>query len=138
MASRRKHAHIANAGDFETHCVAWAHATDIVDWFANQENKFRERFFLVRHEQLLDPDQCREVFGRIQHRFGLDRSEVCSEFVSENFVSRNAASPDSPLSEDGSAARERVWENWTGEERSIFERVCGPSMQKLNYSIPWK
>jgi len=116
VASRIKHAHIGDAGDFETHCTAWSHSTDVINWFGRHQ-ELKERFFLVRHERLLDQEQCREVFGRIQHRFGLRRTDVCAQFVLENFVSRNQQQR-SPLTAEGADARERLWQDnlWPSDE----------------------
>lgn len=136
VASRLKHAHIAGAGDFHTHCVAWAHCTDIIHWFQGQPS-LKERFFLVRHEQLLDDELCREVFGRIQHRFGLDRCDDCERFVKENFVSRNEDSGHSPRTLEGAESRKADWQTWSVEQRRTFEEVCGVAMNELGYPIPW-
>ncbi len=137
VASRLKHTHISNAGDFRTHCIAWAHSIDIVRWF-EQRPESREKFFLVRHEQLLDPDSCRDVFGRVQHRYGLDRSDACESFVRENFVSRNASDGDqSPQTIEGAESRKQAWQSWTVKQRSEFEEVCGLAMSELGYVIPW-
>ena len=137
VASRLKHAHISKAGDFQTHCVAWAHSIDIVRWF-EEHSEFKDRFFLVRHEQLLNPDSRRDVFGRIQHRLGLDRSDACENFVAENFVSRNASDGNqSPQTFEGVVARKHAWQTWSAEEREEFEKLCGDSMCELNYQIPW-
>jgi len=137
VASRLKHAHISKAGDFETHCVAWAHSVDIVHWFQEHPN-LKDRFFLVRHQQLLDPESCRDVFARIQHRFGLDRSDACEQFVAENFVSRNESDGDqSPQTKEGAESRQQAWQSWTTEQRKQFEVTCADSMQRLGFEIPW-
>lgn len=137
VGSRLKHSHIGNIGDFETHCVAWAHSTDVIDWFGRHRD-LKDRFFLVRHEWLLDPQRCQEVFGRIENRFGLQRTESCSRFVLENFVSRNQNDDQSPQTSEGAASREQVWQTWDAEMRGTFERVCGGSMEQLGYEIPWQ
>lgn len=136
VASRLKHQHISEAGDFETHCFAWAHSLDVVKWFRARP-EMKDRFFLVRHEQLLDADSCREVFGRIQHRFGLDRSDACERFVQENFVSRIVAEDQSPQSAQGAQSRKNAWQSWSQEQRAVFERVCGEAMKEFGYEIPW-
>lgn len=137
VASRLKHAHISKAGDFRTHCVAWAHSIDVVRWFADHP-EFKGRFFLVRHEQLLDVESCRDVFGRIQNRFGLDRSDACEKFVAENFVSQNASDAEqSPQTFEGAEARKHAWHAWSAEERAEFEELCGDAMCELSYQIPW-
>lgn len=137
VASRIKHAHISQAGDFETHCIAWSHATDVVDWFGKSK-QLKERFFLVRHEQLLDQEECSNLFARIETRFGLDRSDACRQFVADNFVSRNSSTPESPLSDAGAMKRQTIWEQWSDEERATFTRVCGAAMDRLDYPIPWQ
>lgn len=137
VASRLKHAHISKAGDFKTHCVAWAHSVDIVDWF-EERPEFKDRFFLVRHEQLLDAESCKDVFGRIQHRFGLKRSDACEKFVSENFVSRNESDRDqSPQTVEGAKSRSLAWQSWDSEQREHFAKICGPAMERLSFKIPW-
>jgi hypothetical protein len=137
VSSRLKHAHISKAGDFRTHCVAWAHAIDIVRWFG-QRPELKKRFFLVRHEQLLEPNSCRDVFARIQHRFGLDRSDACEKFVFENFVSQNSSSKsDSPQTVDALRTRGEAWKAWSGNQRCEFEAICGDAMSELGYEIPW-
>ncbi len=137
VSSRLKHAHISKAGDFRTHCVAWAHSIDIVRWFG-QRPALKEKFFLVRHEQLLDPDSCRDVFARIQHRFGLDRSDACENFVFENFVSQNeATNANSPQTVDGAQSRRESWQAWSEVQRCEFVEVCGAAMSELGYEIPW-
>ena len=137
VASRLKHAHISQAGDFRTHCVAWAHSIDIVNWFG-QRPDLKDRFFLVRHDQLLNEDSCHDVFGRIQHRFGLDRSDACAKFVQENFVSRNTDSGQSPQTKEGAEARRHAWQAWTDQQRAEFEEVCSNSMRELDFEIPWQ
>ena len=138
VSSRLKHVHISKAGDFRTHCVAWAHSIDIVRWFG-QRPELKEKFFLVRHEQLLEPDSCREVFARIQHRFGLDRSDACAIFVLENFVSQNdATSSSSPQTTDGARLRRESWQTWSESQRDEFEEVCGEAMSEFAYRIPWR
>ena len=137
VASRIKHTHISKAGDFRTHCVAWAHSVDIVRWFGKHP-ELKDKFFLVRHEQLLDEDSCSDLFGRIQHRFGLDRSDDCARFVQENFVSQNVDSgQSSPQTKQGAEARKDAWQAWTDQQRAEFEEVCGGAMRELNYEIPW-
>lgn len=137
VASRLKHAHIRQAGDFRTHCVAWAHSVDIVHWFENHP-EYKDRFFLVRHEQLLNAESCRDVFGRIQHRFGLDRSDACEKFVAGNFVSRNESDGDqSPQTKEGAESRKQAWQSWDLEQRSQFEEVCTEAMNRLEFKIPW-
>ena len=137
VASRLKHQHISQAGDFRTHCVAWSHSVFIVRWFG-QRPELKEKFFLVRHEQLLDSESCRDVFGRIQHRFELERSEACANFVQENFVSRNASDGDqSPQTKEGAESRKQAWQSWTADQRKVFAEVCGEAMVELGYEIPW-
>ena len=136
VSSRLKHEHISRAGNFQTHCVAWAHSVDIVNWF-RKNSQLKDRFFLVRHEQLLDPKSCREVFGRIQYRFGLDRSDACETFVQENFVSRIAEKDPSPQSNEGAQDRKNAWQSWSQNQRETFEEVCGGAMAELNYEVPW-
>ena len=137
VASRLKHTHISKAGDFRTHCVAWAHSIDIVHWFG-QRRELKDRFFLVRHEQLLNPESCQELFGRVQQRFGLDRSDTCDLFVRDNFVSRNDRDEEqSPQTKQGAESRSSLWQDWTVEQRNEFEEVCGSAMDELGYGIPW-
>ncbi len=137
VASRLKHAHISKAGDFRTHCIAWAHSIDIIRWFG-QHAELKDRLFLVRHELLLQEDSCQEVFGRVQKRFGLERSDACEKFVRENFVSRNTVEDAvSPQTKEGAESRSRAWKSWTEDQRSVFEEVCGPAMAELSYEIPW-
>lgn len=137
VASRLKHAHISKAGDFKTHCIAWAHSIDVVRWFEDHP-EHKDRFFLVRHEQLLNADSCRDVFGRIQHRFGLERSDACEKFVQENFVSRNQSDGDqSPQTSAGAESRKREWQSWSKEQRIQFEELCGNAMERLSFKVPW-
>ena len=138
VASRLKHKHISQAGDFRTHCIAWAHSVDIIRWFGKRP-ELKERFFLVRHEQLLESDSCDDVFARIQHRFGLDRSEECADFVRSNYVSQNTEveSSASPQTEEGIKSRMNAWRTWTQSQRDEFEDVCGKAMNELGYEIPW-
>lgn len=138
VASRLKHAHISKAGNFRTHCIAWSHSIDVVRWFG-QHQEWKDRFFLVRHDQLLNEASCRDVFSRIQHRFDLERSDACEKFVQENFVSRNADDPSpSPQTEAGAASRREAWQDWTADQRSEFEEVCGAAMEELGYKLPWR
>ena len=137
VASRLKHPYISKAGDFSVHCTAWAHCVDVVRWFENHP-EFKDRFFLIRHEQLLDADKCREVFGRVQYRFGLDRSEACAKFVAENFVSENKTHDgQSPQTTAGAKSRSLAWQSWDSQQRKQFEDICGASMKKFEYDIPW-
>jgi predicted ATPase len=134
VASRMQHASIGPGRDFSTHCVAWSHAADVVRWADELEDK--DRFFLVRHEQLLNPDSCREVFKALQLFLKLDDSPACERFVEMNFVSRNKGNA-SPQTEQGVLKRKDLWKEWTDEQRRIFNEICCDSMEYFGYPIPW-
>lgn len=135
VSSRMNHQSISQGRDFRTHCVAWSHGMHIVQWA--QSSGFAERFFPVRHEDLLDAESCRVVFRKLQQRLDLDYSDSCCDFVLQNFVSRNKGSA-SPQTAEGSRERDTAWKEWDQGQRDEFEEVCGPAMKHFGFEIPWQ
>lgn len=135
VSSRMSHQHIGKGRDFRTHCIAWAHGLHVVKW-AESNDAIADRFFLVRHHDLLVAETCRDVFGKLQQRLGLDDSDACHDFVQQNFVSRNKGSA-SPQSAEGNRERQLAWQQWDQQQRDQFEEVCGAAMEHLGYPIPW-
>ncbi len=134
--SRIKHEHIGKGRSFAEHCVAWAHSLDVVLW-AEKNGTMKDRLFVVRHEQLLAPESCEEVFSKLQAWLKLDLSPACCRFVQGNFVSQNRDTV-SPQTNAGIEKRKLAWQNWNADQRAEFEQLCGTAMNHFGFPIPWK
>lgn len=63
---------------------------------------------------------------------GLERDDAPARYVEENFLN-------SSFEKDGKFSlqerRELAWSSWTGEQRSIFNTICGPEMERHGFSL---
>lgn len=130
VASRLVHEHIKHAGDFETHCVAWANTIEMLTW-ARQQPKF----FVLRHEDLKTETRCRQAFADLQTEFGMSPSDAPADFVLQGLINSTAPTDDR---KEGLTQRTQRWRSWTDQQRDIFERVCSSTMHKCGYEIPWQ
>lgn len=129
VASRMVHEHIQHAGDFETHCVAWANTVEMLDWAQRQPE-----FYVLRHETFKDETACRETFATMQSTFGMTHSEAPADFVLKGLINSTAPT-DNRI--EGLQERTERWKSWSPQQREIFQRVCGPTMERCGYEIPW-
>ncbi len=130
VSSRMLHRSIGELS-FEEHCVAWSRAVDVVQW-----GEGRDFFKLVRHEQLLGGTAA-ELFREIQQWAGLSLADDCSQFVEQNLINTTVR-PDEHTNQPRELTnRIERWRDWTAEQRSVFETICGPAMSVLGYQMPW-
>ncbi len=131
VASRMVH-RVLGQHSFEDQCVAWAAAVEMATW-GNE----RDEFTLIRHEQLLQDDNCRAAMANLQERVGLQHSGTVADYLLTEY--RNQTSYDSESGEQARDLTRRVerWRNWTPEQRDRFVEICAPAMEYFGYSIPW-
>jgi hypothetical protein len=129
VASRLVHEHIKHAGDFETHCAAWANTIEMLKWARRQP-----KFFLLRHEDLKTEETCRAAFAGLQAEFGMGASDAPADFVLQGLI--NSTSPTDDR-KGGLSERSQRWRSWTAQQRETFQRVCASTMEQCGYQIPW-
>ena len=130
VSSRMRHRAIGQL-PFERHCRAWSRAIDVVQW-AGDDPFFK----LVRHEQLLT-DELPKLFAEIQQWAGLTGSDDCYQYVQQNVINTTSGSAGAADKPDVLMNRSERWRDWTGEQRALFQQICGPSMAYFGYPIPW-
>ncbi|MCH2183055.1 MAG: sulfotransferase [Mariniblastus sp.] len=130
VSSRMRHRAIGQL-PFERHCRAWSRAVDVVQW-AEGDPFFK----LVRHEQLL-AEQSPGLFREIQQWAGLDASDDCHQFVEQNLINTTSGPDDSIQRPAQLAGRAERWRDWTSEQQTVFQQICGPAMDYFGYPIPW-
>jgi len=129
VASRLVHEHIRHAGDFETHCTAWANTIEMLKWSRRQPG-----FYLLRHEDLKTEQSCHQAFAGLQETFGMSPSDAPANFVLQGLI--NSTSPTENRKE-GLNERTQRWRSWSEEQRATFQRVCAATMEQCGYKIPW-
>ena len=137
VASRMTHSHIGPQVEFEQHCIAWAHATDSLQWGVEKTN-----FVPFPHHDLLDRNKTNLLFKQVLDQVGIRDPEPCVDFVHTNVINTNnspelhsvagTASTNANLSK-----RIERWRDWTDHQRIIFELKCGETMQSLGFPVPW-
>ena len=132
VASRMAH-RVLGKHSFEHNCMAWAAALDMARW-----GNDRQDFTLIRHEQLLSPDTCRESMRLLQVRAGLNPSDSVAEYLLSQ--QRNQTTYDSESLDQAGDLSRRIerWTHWSADQRAMFEDICAPVMKYFGYSIPWK
>lgn len=129
VSSRMIHRSIGQLS-FEQHCEAWARSVDVVKWAGAQPF-----FKLVRHEQLLG-EETRELFVEIQEWAGVSFSEACHDYVRGNVINTTHQEGEQDSTPDQLSRRVERWQHWTGQQKAIFEDVCGEAMDFFGYALP--
>ena len=129
VASRLMHEHIKHAGDFETHCVAWANTVEMLAWAERQPDSC-----VLRHEDFKEEVTCRRTFFNLQATFGMSPSEAPADFVLKGLINSTSQTPNR---QEGLEERTQRWRIWSNEQRETFVRVCSAAMERCGYKIPW-
>ena len=138
VASRMTHSHIGPQFGFEQHCVAWSHARDSIQWGAD-----KPCFVPFPHHDLLNRDSTESLFREALDQIGITEVHPCVSFVHSNVINTNN-SPDlqsttGPASSNANLAnRVERWRDWTAQQRDTFELKCGPTMDYLEFQVPWR
>ena len=132
VASRMAH-RVLGKHSFEHNCMAWAAALEMARW----GNK-RLDFTLIRHEQLLKPDSCRESMRVLQSRAELDPSDSVAEYVLSQQRNQTTCESESPEQAGDLSRRIERWSHWSVDQRTMFEDICAPVMEYFRYPIPWQ
>ncbi len=130
VASRRVHRSLGEH-TFEENCVAWAAAAEMVQW-----GHGRDDFTLIRHEELLDADSCREVMAQLLERAGLSNDDGPANYILQRRRNQTTYEEETGDEAGDLKCRANRWRHWTADERAMFRDLCTPTMELLGYVIP--
>ena len=83
VASRMTHSHIGPQVEFEQHCIAWAHATDSLQWGVEKTN-----FVPFPHHDLLDRNKTNLLFKQVLDQVGIRDPEPCVISFTQTLLTR--------------------------------------------------
>lgn len=118
---------------FEEVCRTWAFHSLITQYVIDQPH-----CTLVRFEWLQeDLPRFVTALGRSFEQVGLKFNDACRLPLAEQYHPTRYAGESSKDSRNLAKRRDR-WQRWSDHERELFSELCGPTMQSLNYAIPWQ
>lgn len=129
--SRMHHPSFRDAS-FEFHCEEWVYLVSKYDYV----NDGLENALLVHQEQLRDAPQA--VFDEVFAAFGLSPSDRPRAYAQSTVVhpldkqTQTDTSAKAVLSK-----RAPAYEKWTEEQRKTFKDICGETMARVGYEIPF-
>ena len=120
---------------FEHQCQVWNRSVRMLLW-----GKDKPRFFLLRHERLLEPDSLVAELHSLFERTGLEYDDQVVRYFLE-FQSRRPGFStgfpgESSQQQMRLTSRTERWNLWSEEQRATFRRLCGESMEAAGYTIP--
>jgi hypothetical protein len=130
VSSRMRH-RVLGQHTFEEHCCAWAAAANMARW-----GEHRADFTLIRHENLLKAESCRQTLADLLTRAGLPPCDACVEYVQTEQRNRTVYEDEPAGIADNLALRSSRWQYWTREQHETFRRICTPAMEYFGYEIP--
>lgn len=117
--------------EFRQHCQSWKNHIEKYRYMKGIKSAIQ-----VRHEEMVkNPD---EVFRKIFAFLGIAYRNNPAEFVKTTIVH--------PLDEathlginvqELFAKRRPPYENWSSEQRDLFNSICGESMREVGYELPF-
>ncbi len=131
VASRMVH-RVLGKHSFEDQCVAWAASVSMVRWGTE-----RDDFTLIRHEDLLPAETCRQVIARLLERAGLKPSEAVASYILNERRNQTRFRSETDQQACDLQHRRQRWRHWTGEQRDQFSEICSEAMDWFGYEIPW-
>ena len=117
--------------EFRQHCQSWKTQIEKYRYMKNIKSAIQ-----VRHEKMvICPD---EVFREIFSFLGIAYRDDPAEFVKTTIVHPldEATQPGVNVKELF-ANRCSPYENWSGEQRDLFNSICGESMREMGYELPF-
>jgi hypothetical protein len=117
--------------DFREHCKIWAYSVEKYKYLFDMNESMQ-----VRQEDLIsNPD---EVFRAVLSFIGLGYEEGPTRFSQTTLIhpldqkTKTNVDVKKALSQ-----RLPSYSDWNDDEKKIFLEICGESMQKLGYEIPF-
>lgn len=116
---------------FEEHCKAWVRAHNNFGYLQTSKSGI-----LVRHEHLVEkPD---EVFEKVFSFIGIEYYENSANFVRDTLVHPLDKPTQSHIDVKTALCKRRPsYENWTQMQKEMFKSICGDTMNKLGYEVPF-
>lgn len=129
--SRTKFQHFRDR-EFAEHCQVWSSAVKRFDYLQNFESAV-----LVQQEDLVDvPEQ---VIQKICAHLAISSDDGPSNYLKNTLV-HSLSEEETRESVDVKkimGSRAPAYETWTKEQQKIFKDICGKTMEKLKYEIPF-
>lgn len=117
---------------FEHHCTEWVYLVGKYDYL----NGDPEHAVFVRQEELRDTPEI--VFSKIFDVCGLSQSDKPLQYAQTTVV--HPLDKSTRKETDVKAAlnqRAPAYESWTDEQRMMFKDICGETMERVGYEIPF-
>jgi hypothetical protein len=116
---------------FETNCKSWAEAVKKYHYLLGFQSAV-----VIRHEQLVENTE--EIFQKIFNLIGVGYHEKPADFIKTVLVHPLDSSTETGVDVKYILnARKPPYENWSSEQRSVFQNICGDGMRELEYEIPF-
>jgi len=117
--------------DFEKNCRAWARSAQNFDYLRNCGAAV-----MVRHEHLVENPET--VFRSIFSFLGIDYHGNSTNYIRNTLVHPLDKPTQAKVNvKDALQNRKPSYKEWTGEQRELFKDICGETMQRLEYEIPF-
>jgi protein-tyrosine sulfotransferase len=121
------------AQDMSEACRAWVFFVREGQAFVN---RCPERALALRLERFAEkPDEC---FRHLLGFLNAPHSDLPSNFMQSNRINSsygNSAPGDIRKIKDPRQTPEKPWRQWSSQDKGIFRRICGPTMQELGYPM---
>jgi hypothetical protein len=129
--SRTKFQHFRDR-EFAEHCQSWSSAAERFEYLQNFEAAV-----LVQQEELVDVPE--RVIQKICAHLAISSDDGPSSYLKNTLV-HSLSDEETRESVDVKKimdSRAPVYETWTKEQQNIFKDICGKTMEKLKYEIPF-
>ena len=138
VASRMKHKSFGHLS-FQNQCETWTKSAGVLQW--GKRNP--ENFHLFRHEWTYHPETLERQLDEIFQWIGI---APCPE-VYQNFSNKfwHPSQRPTEQTEDWSFDKKaeyfkknsEQWQHWSTQQQTVFKKICGPLMEKLQYEVPF-
>jgi Sulfotransferase family len=116
-------------GSFEQHCKDWENNFQYYEYMFDNPN-----CVIVRHEELVENPE--SVMRSIYNLLGISEDNRPAQFLKNAKV--NTTNPTQATSiKSYLSDKIPAYQTWTEQERKTFVDICGKTMSKLSYEIPF-
>ena len=129
--SRTKFGHFRDR-EFAEHCQVWTSAVERFEYLQHLESAE-----VVQQEELVDAPE--RIIQKICVHLSIPPDDGPANFLKNTLV-HSLSDEETRESVDVKkimSSRTPVYETWTKEQQNIFKDICGSTMEKLKYEIPF-
>lgn len=112
--------------DFEAACKAWVHYVEKGHEFTtgNAERSIN----IINENMIADPEQTfRDIFVHLD----TDYCEAAATFISKKRLNSSYDAGIKTVVSVESTVRAEPWQEWTDEQRKMFDEICGETMHQI-------